>query len=263
MKKITILLVMFAFLASFAVAQNIGLEVGAELGMDNITEGNDKDSTFIAAPTLIYANTFDALDVWARLRFRLWFVEDNFTMTPYLELNAGYSIPLGPGTLRIGLWDELLITIPEEGDNVTWGYIEPTVRYSYTADFGTIHAQPSVGIEHLTDFDSQIDVNFQVGYFNPIGFGINAKMYLNVSNGVEEMKEIRFLPYYVNGPIYAEVDVRIGNPGSGLGDSYIICPYFSYQITSQLRAWAWVWITGAEADDDVQMWPTIGAAWKF
>ena len=259
MKKITILLVMFALLTPFLFAQELGLSVGAELGLFNATEANDEDRVFGITPFIEYNNSIDVLDLYARAKWWLLF-DDPMAQNPEIELEAAYNIDMGPGVLAIVLWNESYMYI-SDGDSSYDGYVEPSVRYTISGDFGDLSFQPGFGLWYEKDEDAQFDISFGIGYYNPIGFGINAKIFYNISKGPEEFREYRVLPYYETGPFYFEIDFRAYGQKF---DSISMWPYIEYAVTDRISVWAWLEIENLAKDgSDVSLTPVIGAAWKF
>jgi len=245
-------------LTAFVVAEDlIGLELGAELGMDNVTGANGGDAAFTFTPWVQYMNSFDALDIYARAKW--WFTfDDPMYQSPEFEIEGAYNIDAGPGILSIVLWNETAMKICD-GESTYGGYLEPSVKYALSGDFGTVFFQPGFGIFYDKDVDAQYDIAFKVGYSNPIGFGIDFKAFYNVSGGAEEMREYRLLPYYENGPLYFEVDIRT----DGEFDVINMWPYVSYAVTDRITVWTWVGFEGIGGDGDVVVTPIIGASYKF
>ena len=150
MKKLAIIFLLLTMLTAFVVAEDlIGLELGAELGMDNVTGANGGDAAFTFTPWVQYMNSFDALDIYARAKW--WFTfDDPMYQSPEFEIEGAYNIDAGPGILSIVLWNETAMKICD-GESTYGGYLEPSVKYALSGDFGTVFFQPGFGIFYDKD----------------------------------------------------------------------------------------------------------------
>ncbi|MDR1862920.1 MAG: hypothetical protein LBQ67_03260, partial [Treponema sp.] len=142
-------------ICSFVAAQEegIGLTPKLEFGIGNVNEGNDGSRSILITPGVEYENAFldGALDVFAELDYTIGIPEKGDTdHLVYLEEEVGYNLGLGDAmTLSIILNNQNNFLVSPEapsGFDPFDGVLEPSLKFTYGADFGEIWVQAGLPI---------------------------------------------------------------------------------------------------------------------
>jgi hypothetical protein len=263
MKKCILLFFVLCMAAGFTAAQDanssaeessaaavdedegIGLSAGLEFGIGNINKANDEDMSPWLTPMLIYENSFldEALDIYAELNYTLGFSkepnDDGDEVLPqsiYLDLMAGYNLGLGSAsTLSFILeneFDEIILSPRFEEINALTGIFTPAVKFNQNLDFRDLFAQIGVPITYIQydkDADSEVGLDFTLGWSSTFGLGIEAKICTLLAPSEDNgYKGFETIISYETEPIYIEVEIIIPKE---VGDEGVtITPEFDYSL---------------------------------
>jgi len=240
MKKFLLFYFVLALFASFAAAEDegIGLSVGLEFGIVNVTKANDEDLNPYLMPMLIYENSFldETMDVYAELDYTLGFTkepdEDGNDVNPqsmYIDLMVGYNLDLGEtSTLSFILeneFDEIIIS----PIYALTGIFTPAAKFNQKLDFGDLFAQIGAPITYYNEADTTIGLDLTLGWSSTFGLGIEAKILTLLSPGEDAgYNGFETIISYETEPIYAEVKTVI--PKEISNEGVTITPEFNYSF---------------------------------
>jgi hypothetical protein len=189
MKRFLVFFLVLVLGAGFAAAQDVGLTVGLEFGLENVGKAYDGDVAPYLMPMLIYENAFldDALDLYAELDYTLGFTkvpnEDGDEVLPqslYIDLSAGYNLSLGDAsTLSIILENEFA-DIDISPDDFITGIFTPAIKFNQGFDFGDVYAQVGLPITYfpnVKDAEAWTGLDFTIGWGSSFGLGIEVIIY--------------------------------------------------------------------------------------
>jgi len=284
MKKLLFFLLVMALCASFAAAgdetedESIGLSVGLEFGIQNVSEANDGEMGPYLMPMLIYEDSFleGALDVYAELDYTFGFTQepdDNGNevnpQSLYVDLMVGYNLGLGSAsTLSFILeneFDELTIAPRYKESNALTGIFTPAVKFNQELDIGDLFAQigaPITYIQYDKDADTAIGLDFTFGWNSTFGLGIEAKICTLLVPGDDAgYTGIEATVSYETGPVYFEVEAII--PGEISGEGVTITPEFDYSFKNFTFYVKSEFAGIGVSEGDVIISPALGVKYRF
>jgi hypothetical protein len=267
-KKFLTVLFVLTIACSFVMAEGLGLEVGADFTLADVTDVFD--SSYILTPHAEYANSFGAIDVDVYLEYPVGFgtADEELYQTPYLEEEMGYKLSLGAASTlslilnnsnNFYLSPDIEETPGVEETNKLDGSLEPGVKFNQTFGFGDLYAQAGFPIGYLSqekDADITIDSYLLLGFAHGSGFG--AELTFNLALSPEgEYTETELLFSYEADAIYAELDIVTDKEFS----SYTVTPEVEYSLNA-LTLWADIEFAGI-GEDDIIISPTVGVKYSF
>jgi hypothetical protein len=278
MKKCIAFLVVLFLAAGFAAAEGIGLSVGLEFGLENINKANDEDMNPYLMPRIIYENSFldDALDLYAEMNYKFGFDkaenddgDEVIQQSMYLDLMVGYNLGLGSAsTLSFILeneFDELIISPRLSSDGNLKGVFIPAVKFTQTFDFGDLFAKVGVPItysQYVKDADTQLGLDFTLGWNSTFGLGIEAKICTLFMPGEDAgYNGFETTISFETEPIYVEVEVIIHKEISDEGIK--ITPEFDFSL-GRFTFYAKCEIAGVGKNgSDAVISPGLGVKFSF
>jgi hypothetical protein len=261
-KKFLTVLFVLTIACSFVMAEGLGLEVGADFTLVDVTDVFD--SAYVLTPHAEYANSFGAIDLDIYLEYPVGFgtADEELYQTPYLEEEVGYNLSLGAAStlyLFLNNSNNFYLSPDIEETNKLDGSLEPGVKFTQAFGFGDLYAQAGFPIGYLSqvkEADITIDSSLLLGFAHGSGFG--AELTFNLALSPEsEYTGTELLFSYETGAIYAEVDIVTDKEFS----SYTVTPEFEYSLNA-LTLWADIEFAGI-GEDDIIISPTVGVKYSF
>ena len=256
MKKITIFLVLLSILTVFVFAADdddmLGLDVGAEVTFGDVAD----EVIFGVGPVLRYENSFENLDIYAKLK-HIFNFDDPLLQATYLEGEVTYNFEAGPGVFSIIGWTVNDIYM-QDGESAYTGFFEPSVKYAQEFDFGTLFVQPGFSVWYEKDIDdNNYNLSVNLGYYNK-GFGAELKGWYNI-DPVEDLWMYELFLNYEAGPVYVELDIYTDKEFN----SFDLFPYIECSITKTVALWLGINFENVAGEGDTKVTPYIGAFYRF
>jgi hypothetical protein len=248
MKKFFAFLLIMALVASFAAAdddEGIGLSAGLEFGIGNVNKANDEEMSPYLMPMLIYENSFldETLDVYAELDYTFGFTkepnDDGDDVNPqsmYIDVMIGYNLGLGSAsTLSFILeneFDKIIISPKYKETNAITGIFTPALKFNQELDIGDLFAKigaPTTYIQYDKDADTEIGLDFTIGWNSTFGLGIEAKVCtLIVPSDDAGYNGFETIISYKSETVYIEVETII--PKEISNEGVTVTPEFDYSF---------------------------------
>jgi hypothetical protein len=184
MRKLSILLLLTVFLASFAFAiDGIGdFTAGVEFGFDNVGGGNGGALNVSIEPSIAFSRAFGAFGLSVTLGDGVYIPTDKTKNATdkigddlYINITPSYALAAGPGELGFGLSLQANIPITDEGFGMSGSYtdvdtttfavkykniffrFDPSISYGLDAGFGALAFE--VGTDHLQLSKAHVDMD--------------------------------------------------------------------------------------------------------
>ena len=170
MKKILVVLLLVAAISGFAVAEELGLTVGAELWN---TPGKDQygDNTFSLGPFAEFEKSIDIVDVYLKGQYMINF-DDEKNQALYLEEQVTFNLgAVGPGSLSLTLNNYNLFGTVIDDEVQWWGVYFYPPNDGIHVDNGSVKRVTGV-FEPSASYE--VD-NFSFGAGLPIGYSPSGK----------------------------------------------------------------------------------------
>ena len=279
MRKILFVLIIF-MAAGFTLAgeEGIGLSFGLEFGIDNINKANEEEMVPYLMPMIIYEQSFldEDIDVYAELGYTFGFNkvpktdgDKTFPQSLYLDLIFGYNLGLGSSSILSFIvenkFDEIIISPRlDESNNIT-GIFTPAVKFTQELGFGDPYAQigaPITYVQYDKDADTEIGLDFTIGWKSTFGLGLEAKVLTLLSPGDDAgYAGLEAIISYKTGPFYFEVEAII--PQEISDEGVTLTPEFDYSLR-RLTFYLSCEFTGIGVDDGgVSVSPALGVKYSF
>ena len=200
MKKILVCLLLAAALCGFAVAEEMGLSIGAEVWN---TPGKDLygDNTFSFGPFAEFEKSFSSVDLYLKGQY-LVNLDDETNQALYLEEKLTFNLgKAGPGSLSLSLGNYNLLGTKIDKDE-KWHYFYPPNDYLYVDASGNkkitgvFSPSAAYALAPLT-FSAGVDIGYAPGgsaymgeyvdaygkveFAHESGLGFDAVAYYNIS----------------------------------------------------------------------------------
>jgi len=238
-KKFFVLLCVLVLVAGFAVADDIGLTVGAEFGIGNINKTDDGDWEPYLTPSIAYDKSFldDALDFSTGLDYTFDFTPSFgiATQTLGFDISVNYSLSLGSAsTLSFYLADRNDVTISpksDEDNNIT-GTLTPGIKFSQKTGIGSIYARVRAPIDYMQadkNADMTVGLRSRLGWDSTFGLGLWAQVKSKLAPEVVGYNGVDANISYTADSFYVDATTYIGKE---LSDGISIEPYFEYYLGS-------------------------------
>jgi len=258
MQKFLVVFLALFLIVSFAAFghEETGLSVGLEFGIVDVS--NDERQPYLV-PMLIYEHSFfdDALDVYAELNYTFGFA-DELEQSLYLNLMAGYNLGLGESsTLSFILQNEFYeLTIP--GGDLA-GIFTPAIGFNQELNFGDIFAAAGLPVYYFNseDSDTELGLNFTLGWESSFGFGLEFTVFTMLSGGFE-YDSLEVIARFETDPIYIEVTAEFP---SDIDYGIIITPHIEYAI-GNFSLYANCEFAGLGAGN-ISISPALGIKYRF
>jgi hypothetical protein len=270
MKRFLVFFLVLVLGAGFAAAQDIGLTVGLEFGLEDV--GGDMAPYLM--PMLIYENAFidDALDVYAELDYTLGFGkaynEDGDEVLPqslYIDLSVGYNLSLGDASTLSFILENEFDTIEISPSDFITGIFTPAIKFNQGFDFGDIYAQvglPVIYYPNVKDADAGLGLDFTLGWGSSFGLGIEvilSMMFAPEDDAGYSGLEATFS--YEADSLYCELNAVFSSDIKAEGIT--ITPEFDYSFGS-LTAYLFIEFAGIGSDGgEVSITPALGVKYSF
>jgi len=275
MKKFFAFFCVLILFAGFAVANDIGLAVGAEFGVGNVTKANDDDMAPYAMPFVTYDKSFfdDALDFSTELDYT-FDLEPKFDgiSDQLLDFNLSLTYNLGLGsasTLSLGVDHDAHVTISPakpDGTNFFGGILTPAVKFNQELDFGDVYVKFAAPIGYIDELDKNakttVDLESRLGWDSTFGLGLWIQAYSSLvpSSNRELFQGLGATVSYETDSFYFEVFARTYKE---LSSGIEITPEFDYYF-GNFTFYANCEFTGIAADSgDVTISPALGIKFSF
>jgi hypothetical protein len=289
MKKLLVLFLALSLVGGVAIAQDLGLTAGFELGVLDFEEAAD---TFYLMPSISVEinDLVDGLELSAGVALPLglsdW--EDNFWLGVDVNLRAAYNLDIAAdGTVSLILESKTFIPATDYACWVAeefgwWGFMDeivslliPGIKYTHALRDMSVFGQVDVpfllfaGYSGVDPLD-WVGLNFTLGMKMDMGFGLEVLIENSIRGSWYDSGDTSFLdwvtitPSYETGPLYAELAVVIPTMDDGM--DYIgitLTPEVWYQVTDALQAYLFFNISGLGSDWDDAPFFGFGAGVKF
>jgi len=179
LKKCFIFLCVLVLLAGIAVAEDIGLTVGVDFSVDNVTNANDGKMGPILMPSIAYDTHFldDALNFTTELDYYFDLTPDFKDLAQYLDLDLtlGYTLNLGRASTLLLEADNLFegFKISPRSDDIT-GTFTPSIKFTQNTDIGGTYVKVSTPICYIGG--KGILLRSRLGWDSTFGLGIWAQL---------------------------------------------------------------------------------------
>jgi len=253
MKKILILvlevLVLCIGVSTFAFAEDLGLEAGAEMGFGDVAD----ETVIRISPFVTYSKTIDPLEFYLKAQYTAAFEDPDTLHSLYLEPDIIYSFPVGLGSVAVELYGEDTFYIDPSDDME--GMIEPSIQYSQGFSFGELYAK--FGLPITYEPDTATDFYGTLGY-DRSGFNLEFSTYYNMDPDTEIMGYELFLSYeqdlfYLELAIDTDKHIEL----------FTLSPYGELYI-DRFILWAGVDIGNlGDTDLDETVSPYVGCSYTF
>jgi len=282
-KKFFVAFLVLALSASFAVAdddadEGIGLSVGLEFGIGNINKADDEDMSPYLMPMLIYENSFfdNKLDIYAELYYTFGFTkesnDDGEEVNPqslYSDLILSYNLSLGGASTLSFVFenetDEIIISPTYKEFNALTGIFTPAIKFNQEFDIGNLFAKvgsPITYIQYDKNADTNVGLDFTIGWNSTFGLGIEAKVCTLIVPGDDAgFSGIEATITYETETIYIEVETIIPKEISNEGVK--VTPEFDY-LFKNFTFYVKCELTGiGVSDGNVIISPALGVKYNF
>jgi len=234
-KKLFAIFCVLVLVTGIAAADDIGLSVGAEFGIGNITKVDDGDWEPYLMPFIEYETSLldDALDFYTKLEY-------NFDFTPSFgisaqtlgfEISLNYSLSLGSAsTLSFYLADRNDFTVSpnSDTDNNLTGTLTPGVKFSQETGIGSIYARVRAPIDYMQaekDADIKVALRSRLGWDSTFGLGLWAQVKSDLTPTKELYNGFDANVSYETDSFHFDVTANVGKKFS---EGITIEPYFEY-----------------------------------
>jgi hypothetical protein len=259
MRKTWLLILVITLTMGYVVSaqdDGIGLTVGAELGMIDVT--NEKVPYIM--PMLIYENAFldGALDLYAELDYTFCFKKygSDFPQWLYFDFALGYNLSLGSASTLSFLAENEFDTIQIAPGKEKTGIFTPGVRFTQGLDAGDIYFQLGVPIYYMDAEGMGLDFTF--GWASTFGLGIELTQHNSMKPEFGYVG-LDFIVSYETGPIYFEVEV---DTYKEMDYGVIITPEFDYSFNN-FTVYAKCEFAGVAGKGDMVISPAVGVKISF
>jgi hypothetical protein len=227
MKKVFVVLLSLFMTVSFTAFgdEEIGLSTGLEFGIADVS--SDERMPYLM-PMIIYEQPFldDALDIYAELDYTFGFAEE-LEQSLYLDLMVGYNLGLSESSMLSFIlqnkFDEITI---HNGDLA--GIFTPAIGFNQELNFGDIFAAAGLPVYYNNneDSDTELGLNFTLGWESSFGLGLEFTVLTMISGGFK-YDSLEVIARFETDPIYIEVIAEIP---SDLDYGITITPLIEYAI---------------------------------
>lgn len=269
MKRLLVLFLALALIAGFAFAEDedegIGLTVGLEFGVENITDKGSDDRVPYLMPMIIYDNSFGAFDIYAELDYIFGFTKtgDKFPQDLYFDLVLTYNLGLGDAsTLSFIVENEndtfQLSPWVDASSNIS-GIVKPGIKFTQgITDFGDLYVQADVPIGYTED-PLEVGIDAILGWDSTFGLGIKVVEH-NTIKPDADYAGLDVIVSYESGPVYCEVEVDI--PKDAGADGVVIIPEFDLSFNA-FTFYVNCSFEGVGSGGDVIISPALGIKYSF
>jgi len=270
-KKLFVFFCVLVLVAGFAAADDIGLTMGAEFGIGNITKADDGDWEPYLMPFIEYETSLldDALDFYTKLEY-------NFDFTPSFgisaqtlgfEISLNYSLSLGSAsTLSFYLGDrnDFKFSPKSDTENNLTGTLTPGVKFSQETGIGSIYARVRAPIDYMQDeknADIKVALKSRLGWDSTFGLGLWAQVNSDLTPKRELYQSLDVDISYETDSFLVEVGATIPKE---ISDGILIEPWFEYYL-GNFTFYAYCDFEGvaAKGDGAVTVSPALGVKFSF
>jgi len=234
-KKFFVLLCVLVLSVGLAVADDIGLTVGLEFGVGNITKADDGDWEPYLMPSIAYDTAFfdGALAFSTGLDYTFDFTPNFKELDQSLgfDISLNYALSLGSAsTLSFYLANRTDVQVSprsDEDNNIT-GYFTPGIRFGQKTGIGTIYARFRAPIDYLrTDknADNRVRLRSRLGWNSNFGLGLWAQVKSTLVPASDLYQGVDANISYDADAFHFDVTAYLGKE---LSDGISIEPYFEY-----------------------------------
>jgi hypothetical protein len=283
MKKLFIVSLVMLLAVGFTVTadeeeyESLGLSLGLETGIVNISKVNKEDREPYLMPFIIYERALldGALDIFTELDYTFGFIktldgENNevYPQTLYFDLLLAYNLGLGTAsTLSFILENEIDVftIVPrfKDGNNIP-GIFTPAVNFSQGFDFGDLYTRVGLPVTYILgdkNADTLVGLDFTLGFYSAFGLGLEAKALTQLAPGEGRgYLGLEALITFETGPVYFEVLAEI--PKDISEEGVIITPEFDFSF-GNFTFYTFCEFTGIGAGGSIGISPAIGIKYSF
>jgi hypothetical protein len=275
MKKMLVLFAVLILAGGFAFAQDIGLSVGAEFGVEDINKPNGMNPNPYLKPMLIFERSFGDLDIYAELNYTYGFtkvfdgnVDHGNEVNPqelYFGLELGYNLGIGPtSTISVLLANENTFQIAPKIDEFMdsfKGVFKPGVKLTQGLYAGDIYAQADLPITYRNLYSGVVDeftsgLDLSIGWDSNSGFGAKLKAYNLLTPDSDWFTLFDILLSYETDSFYGEVLAEIPRELKDEGGA-TITPRVEYNF-GKFTFYGLCKFAGLGSDLDVGISPGLG-----
>jgi len=269
-KKFFVLLCVLVLFAGFAAADDIGLSVGADFGVDDINEPDGAEMGPWADAWIGYDASFGDLDFHTDLQYDFTFTKDDDVYPQDLALNLTLTYNLGLGSaskLTLELAHDATYTLSPSkpsDSNLFDGTFTPRVRFTQKFDFGSIYAQATAPIHYMDELDKDADptVNLRsrLGWTSTFGLGLWAQVYSKLAPTSDLYNGLGVNVSYGTDAFDFSVFTRIYKE---LSDGIDISPEFDYYLGNFTFIVACDFNGVAAESGSISINPSLGVSFSF
>lgn len=246
MKKFFVLFCVLVLVAGVAIAEDIGVTVGADFYFNNINKANDDEWNPIIMPYAAFDTSFGDLDFHTELDYYFDFYPNFEDISQYLDfdLTLTYNLSLGSASTLLFEVDNQLssFAISPDFNSYVEGSLTPRVRFTQKTDFGSFFAQVTTPIGYLDD-DSGILLRSRLGWTSTFGL----RLWTQLDSSLDPMEIYqgwRVFVAYGADSFSLDVTTR-GYKDTSTG--YRIDPNFEYYLgDATLRVGGILWGVGTD-----------------
>ena len=271
MKKLLFVFVALFFIAGFTMAEDVGITVGLEVGVGNLTTVDDSNIEPYVMPNIAFETSFfdGALDLYAELAFTIGIYDDN-PMDLYAYLELAYNFFLGPdSTLTFILGNEidpLMISPWDDGPNMI-SILRPGIRFTQDSclnynRIGELYAEVIVPIVYLQfnpNADMVINLEPTLGWDSLFGLGLSITPLFALVPDFE-YSGLVFFASFDGGLVHAELEVVIP---SEMDYGITATPEVAFNIFDGFSAYLRCVVDGIAGNGDMVLTPGLGIRYSF
>ena len=280
MRRLLFLAAALAIFSGFVMAEDLGISVGLEFGIENVNEANDGNRDPWIDPFASFGGSYldGTLDFFTKIAYKVNFYKGDLEAVPiglYFDIALTYNFFVSAySTLSFTAeneMDRLMMTNrpeTEDGSGLR-SLVSPAINFNQATDgAGDFYVNLKFPITYLAYYkgvDAAVDLKATLGWNSAFGLGFWARevLCLKVPEGSETgHAEIDLCLSYGNGPFYAEVeaDIRKNLSENGL----CITPLVQYSFIPGLKAWLKCGFDAiAIKDASVEISPALGISYSF
>ncbi|MCL2006950.1 MAG: hypothetical protein FWG77_02590 [Treponema sp.] len=270
MKKLLFVLIALAMVTGAVAAQDLGLTVGVEFGIENVHRENDGDLMPYLMPHVIYENSFldETLEFYGELAYIVGFFDD-YPMDLFAFLELAYNIPVGDIctlTLFLGNTVDTFAISPRPNEGLgMYSAAWLGVRNNWCTPSGGFYLQGNATYSYLhydSNDDNVLGLELTGGWDSNFGFGASVTPIWSLypEFGFDEV--IVNLTYYANF-IYAGLDVVVPNFDYFDILGLTVIPEVSFNIFGNFFTYFRCRVSGLFSDHDMILAPALGVRYSF
>jgi len=254
MKKLFGLFIILIFAVNFSAAAHSGCDtrsgsefedgliVGLEFGIEDVN-CDDARMPYLTG-RISYGHSFldEALEVYAKLEYTSGLAGD-FNQSLYFSQMVGYNLGLNDEAvfsfILLNEFDKFRFSHGHDHDghdhdeeNIVTGIVTPALLFNYELDFGDLYAKvglPVTYIQYDKNADTEVGVDFTLGWSSLIGFGLEATVFNRIIPGDHAgFIGVEAIISYEIEPFYFELSAFIPKEADEIG--FTLTPHIEFEF---------------------------------